>query len=160
MHKLQPQVHLTVEHQHSCLEICLWAAPRAPLCSKKRLNRGEQNFKYILRDHALRFFPKHKFTSYKQMTIKHLYITNVKAASYGTHSLEEILQCSLATKEKLSRSNALSNKGGRRTSLCVDLALEQVRQGMAAERYRIKENIKQWWFREDISCKTDNWAHT
>lgn len=87
VHRLQPQVHLTVEHQHSCLEICLWAAPRAPLCSKKRLNRGEQNFKYILRDRALRFFPKHKFTSYKQMTIKHLYITNVKAASYGTHSL-------------------------------------------------------------------------
>lgn len=68
----------------------------------------KQNFKYILRDSVLTFFPKHKFTSYKQMTIKHLYLTN-KADGYGTHSLEKILQCLPAAKEKLPKSNALSD---------------------------------------------------
>lgn len=42
------------------------------------------------------------------MTIKHLYLTN-KADGYGTHSLEKILQCLPAAKEKLPKSNALSD---------------------------------------------------
>lgn len=68
----------------------------------------KQNFKCILRDSVLTFFQKHKFASYKQMTIQHLYLTN-KAAGYGTHSLEKILQCLPATKEKLPKRHALSN---------------------------------------------------
>ena len=121
--------------------------------------KGETNFNYIVRDPALTLFPKHKFTPYKQMTIKHLYTTNIRAASYGTHSHEEISQGSPATKEKLPKSNVLSNNGERRTSLCINLALGQTRQGMATERHRVKGNIKQWRFREDTSPKTDNWAH-
>ena len=119
--------------------------------TRQRRNRTSN----ILRDPALTFFPKHKFTSYKQMTTKHLHVTNIKAASYGTHSRKS---CSA---HQLQRKNYLkANKGGRRTSLCIDLALGPVRQRVAAERHRVKENTKQWWFREGMSCKTGNWAHT
>lgn len=56
----------------------VWAAPRTALSSKQRLDEEKQDLKYTLREPALTIFPECKLTSYKQMTIKHFYVTKIK----------------------------------------------------------------------------------
>lgn len=98
----------------------------------QRLHREERGlqiyFKRSCSDHLSR-----KLTWYKEGTIKHFYVTNIKVASYGTHSLKQILLYS-AAKRKLPKSNTVSKKGGKKTSFCTDSALGQTRQGVAIKR--------------------------